>query len=74
MREKGAIKAFSNREDIYQPAHLHSLIRAFCILQYPFILWVGNEGPDQFAQTRKLIRAFAGRIWNNDLFPILLID
>ena len=58
--EKKSLMPYANSEGPDQHAHPCSLIWAFSIcehiLQYPLILLVGNEGPDQPARMRRLIR------------------
>ena len=49
-----------------------SLIRAFFILQCPNILQVDNDGPDQTAHSRSLIRAFVVLIYAKG--PILKLE
>ena len=60
--------------DSDHPPHAQSIIRALLsilyILCYPIILFTDSEGPDQPARMRRLIWAFAVRIWSKTCFRI----
>ena len=68
---------YANREVPDEPAYPCSLIWTFSvcrhILQYPLILSADNEGPDQPALMRRLIRACVVRKLHKVSFPALCI-
>ena len=60
QRGKRVLMPYATREGPDERACPCSLIWTLSVrwLQYPLILWAGNEGPDQPAQSGRLIRAF----------------